>query len=193
MINSIKKEKTEDLMMLSREMRRAVRHELDSAKKQAERILNAPIKKPAASDIERFQKQLGELKTLIALNPNPSRAKQQLTDFAASVTDAYLADMLRDEFGTLCIPIVAKSGGSDGARMQMELSDTYAGLKERFVTDEQKEARGIMESIEMLSESTVFKSIVVDTVKVDLGLEAARYINTPDDWFTMKAAKEAGA
>jgi hypothetical protein len=89
---------------------------------------------------------------------------------------------------------VAKSSGSEGGRTQLELSDLYTSLRERFVTPEQQEAREILHTAELLSERNVFSPVVIDAVKADLGVEAAVFVNKPDEYLEkMKAATEAGA
>jgi predicted HD phosphohydrolase len=191
LIKELKKDKEQELIDLAKMMKKGIREELASAKMKAEKIINAPMKKPNDATIERFRKQLGELKTTIALTPNPARAKQALMEFTGGIEDPYLAEMVREDFGNLIVPIVSGMGGQERGRAQLELQEVFRKLKDDYKSEEYRQAEEILQSAEALEKSDMFDSLVVQVVRTDLGSLAALSINNPDNYDEKKAYQES--
>lgn len=109
----------------------------------AEATIHAKAPQPDATKLERFEIAFRTLKTEIMLSTRPERAVERLTQFVERIDDAYLANVVREQYAEVVGPVIA-AAGSDGG-VKLALAKTFDQLKTRFETPEIAEARNIVE------------------------------------------------
>jgi hypothetical protein len=158
--------------------------ELAKAQKEADAIVFAALKKPDATKLERFEKDLRALKTELLLTHRADLAFRKLDEFVKRIDDAYLADMVREQFQDLAMPIIAVAGG-EAAKYRLQLAQTFDKLKGDFESEAVKEARQILETSKTLTEHARLFDPIVEQKAVELfGHEHGQFVNRTDEYFT---------
>ncbi|MGM7724375.1 hypothetical protein [Metabacillus sp. Hm71] len=189
-IREIKKDFEEDLMKLSQQIKKEYQGELSKAKAVAEKALDNPTKKPDEKAIAKYRQQVEELKTKVMLSLKPDSAKGLVEDFVKGINDPYFANEFRTEFASVITPILSNVGGPEAAQIKHALSGTYEKLSDGFLTDEQREAKEVIESVDHMMGSRVFNFSVIDSVNGAFGRSISEQVNDPDSYFEAKEKSE---
>jgi hypothetical protein len=164
---------------------------LKKAQQAAKEVLKTPIKKASDEEIQDFQKSLKDLKTTIMLSTNPKTSEAKLQAFVAEIKHPYLASLLRDEFPSVVGDIIS-SAGSEAQQYKMRLFDVFESLEKDFLTDEYREAQGVVQFTESeIASNRLFMGFAPDgmpslhmqSVIETFGNDIARYIDKTDQYF----------
>ncbi|HDR3895212.1 hypothetical protein [Bacillus sp. FSL W7-1334] len=177
----LQKEHGKKLMEFAKQVKNDFQAAVTKAKVSAERFLLENVDKesntkPSDTKVKLFEQGLSDLKIRIMLSTNPTRALERINQFVDSIDDAYLANQLRNQFAEL-IQCVGESGG---ATVKAELLKVYNKLETDFITEDQREAKQIINQADTLFGLSLFNSIVVDSVREFYGHNYADYINRPE-------------
>jgi len=183
LISDLKKEYKEELMKLAKQIKAEYQLELSKAKISAEKVLESPIKKPDENVIGKYREQVEELKTRVMLSLKPETAKDMVSEFVKGIDDPYLANEFKKEFATVITPIISNVHGAEGAKIKHALTETYDKLNKDFMTDEQREAKQIIESTGSMASAKVFNYTVLQSVSDSFGRDAAAIVNEPEKYF----------
>lgn len=155
---------------------------LRKAAAAADAVVFAAVKKPDDESLRRFQADLRALKTGVMLSPNADRSYERLAAFVADINDAYLANIVRDEFSDIAAGIVSSA---EGARLKPQLARMFDGLKSNHESDEIVEARGILEAAkEAEARPQLYTGgIVSDAAISTFGREYGAFIDNTDAYF----------
>lgn len=158
--------------------------ELAKAQKEADAVVFAALKKPDQTKLERFEKDLRALRTELLLTHRADLAFRKLDEFVKRIDDAYLADMVREQFQDLAMPIISVAGGGEAAKYRLQLAQTFDKLKSDFEPEAVKEARQILEMSKSSSESARLFNPIVEEKAVELfGREHGLFVNRTDEYF----------
>ena len=154
---------------------------LNDAKADAEKTLKTAIKKPNDDVVSEFQRDLKRFKTELMLANSFGVIEKKLDDFIkAKVNDAYLAQMVADEFPEIIGQALSVTSNVGFARKK--LSDVYERLNNDFLPDEAKEARAALDHVNAAVNSKLFPSIVEQAAQEIVGKEFAQYLNDTDSY-----------
>jgi hypothetical protein len=164
---------------------------LKKAQQAAMEILKTPIEKASNEEIHDFEKALKNLKTTIMLSTNPKTSEAKLNEFVSGIKHPYLASLLRDQFPSVVGDIIA-SAGSESQQYKMRLFDVYESLEKDFLTDEHREAQGIVQFTDSeIAGNRLFMGLAPDgmpslhmqSVIETFGNNIAKYIDNTDQYF----------
>jgi hypothetical protein len=189
----VQKELRAMLVDVVKELKQMYTSEVASARKQAEAILNRPKPKIDEKTAQQYREELAELKTHLALTPNPARAKQLLDEYFGKIDNAAKAEMVRAEFGTLVQPVLSRLGGDSALQANLQYRTLYDTLKTKFLTDEEREAQRALESVEALERSTLFPDLIYTDVRNLLGVRAMRILDDPDAFVEVEEKQNEGS
>lgn len=123
------------------------------------------------------------------LSLNSTRALELISEFAKGIDDAYLANLLRNQFTELISHVIQYVDVSEGARVKVDLLKIYYKLETDFITDEQNEARHIIDEADVMFGASLFNSIVIDSIREFYRHNFADYINKPDMYVYAEGTK----
>lgn len=158
---------------------------VQKAHKIADETVYASLKKPDATKLGRFESELRAFKTEILLTPSADSAARKLTEFVGRLDDAYLADLVREQFADIAGPIISAAGG-ESAKYKLQLSHTFQKLRSDFESPEVKEAREVLElATGMIENPSLYPGYIShDAVQGLVGKEYAQYLENTDAFFT---------
>lgn len=188
-IAQLRKEHGRELMKFAKQVKDEFQMEIIKAKGKAERFLDNPNKKPDEAILRKYERSLNDLKTRVLLSLRSDRAAEMVTQFAKGIEDPYIANQLREQFAEVITPILSKVDGADGAKIKANLTQLYDRLENDFITDEQHEAKEVIENADALFNTKLFNPTVIDNVKQTYDRRIADYINTPDTFFHLENAE----
>ncbi|MBO1579974.1 hypothetical protein [Bacillus sp. XF8] len=186
----LQKEHGKKLMEFAKQAKNDFQTAVTKARVSAERFLleNADKEsntKPSDTKVKLFEQGLSDLKIRTMLSPNSTRALELINQFVGSIDEAYFANHLRNQFAEL----IQCAGESGGATVKAELLKIYLKLETDFITDEQNEARQIIDKANVMFGASLFNSIVVDSVREFYRHNFADYINRPDMYVYAEGTK----
>ncbi|MFF8619386.1 hypothetical protein, partial [Streptomyces sp. NPDC015350] len=94
-IGLLKKDFQEELISLSKQVKRDYLYKLEQAKKEAEKVLINPVKKADEQTMSKYTQQVNELKAKVMLAIRPEAAVKLVTEFVDGITDPYVASQFR--------------------------------------------------------------------------------------------------
>jgi hypothetical protein len=188
-IAKLKKEHSRELMQFAKQVKDEYQMEVIRAKGKAERFLENPNKKPDDSTLKKYEHSLNDLKTRVLLSIRPDRAAEMVAEYAKGIEDPYIASQLREQFAEVITPIISQANGADGAKLKASLTDVYSKLESNFITDEQSEAKQVIEQADAMFSAKLFNPLVIDNIKDSYDRRTADYINTPDTYFHLEKAE----
>ncbi|MGQ8813083.1 hypothetical protein [Bacillus sp. NA_165.1] len=188
-IEELQKEHGQKLIEFAKQLKNEYQIEVIRAKGSAERFLEKPNNKPSDFKVQLFEQGFTDLKTRIMLSLNSTRAIELISEFVKGIDDAYLANQLRNQFTELISHVIQYVDVSEGARVKADLLKIYSKLETDFITDEQNEARQIIDEAEVMFGTNLFNSIVIDSVREFYRHNFADYINKPDMYVYAEGTK----
>ncbi|EKN66039.1 hypothetical protein BABA_17387 [Neobacillus bataviensis LMG 21833] len=181
-IAELKKQHGRQLMQFAKQAKDDYQTEVIRAKGKAERFLENPNKKPDDAAVKKYERGLAELKTRVLLSTRADRAAEMISEFAKGIEDPYIANQFRDQYAEVITPIIPQADGT----VKSNLSKLYDKLESDFITDEQREAKQIIEQADSMFSAKLFNPTVIDNVKDSYDRRVADYINTPDTFFHLE-------
>ncbi|MFD2615726.1 hypothetical protein, partial [Paenibacillus gansuensis] len=153
--------------------------------KEADAVVYAAATKPDATKLSRFEAELRDLKTQLMLTTSAQSGFAKLNGFIQRLDDPYLANLVREQYADIAMPIVSLAGGADSAKYRLQLSQAYDGLKSKFETDEVREAREILETAKSIEEDPKLypPGIVQEAATIAFGREQSVFMNNTDAYF----------
>lgn len=136
------------------------------------------LKKEKSWKMEKFERQLNDLKTEITLS-TPSRAMEKIEAFVNSVQDRELADRVRGEFKELIKPIVGHIEFED----KQALLELFDDTQRRILGEDGIAAKEIIESAKGLQQSDFVPLAVINSTNDTFGRKYAYYLKNPDAYF----------
>lgn len=167
-------------------LKQGFRANLALARKEAEKVINGKVKKPGDEQVERFKRELRKVKTALMLEIDGKKALKTLESFIDRIPGAHEARMVEDEFSELAAQVIESSGGDRSVKPH--LSRLFERVQNDFVGEEVKEAREIIERVEVLEEADLFKPLEAAAI-MDVVKDAAPPmfdVNKPEKLFEMK-------
>lgn len=171
---------------LMKELRR-IRDEYDQtvikARVAAETILNEKPTKPSPTAVSTFERKFNDFKMRLMLQTNAKTALRELKDFVEAQNDPYFAHQILTEFPALVQSILSVAG-RDSDEYKIQLRDVYNTIVDKSMTEEQKKAQSIYDSLEheldrpLMIEGGVEMNAIRDT----FGPQVARYANNPHQY-----------
>lgn len=171
---------------LMKELRR-IRDEYDQtvikARVAAENILNEKPTKPSPTAVSTFERKFNDFKMRLMLQTNAETALRELKDFVNAQNDPYFAYQILSEFPALVQSILG-AAGSDSATYKTKLRDVYDTIVSKSMTEEQKKAKSIYDSLEheldrpLMIEGGAEMNAIRDT----FGPQVAKYANNPHQY-----------
>lgn len=169
-----------ELIEWSKGLKGGFEQEMTRAKVKAESILEQPIKKPLDKEIAKFEKSLKQLKTEIMLIADPKKAKEAFESFARELKDPYYLDKVYEDYASIISPIVSEATGTERAKFKHDLLSLYSDIKERTLTDEQKEATKILNSADGYLQSNFYSPLVAQKVTELADKQYTDYLEKPN-------------
>ncbi|USK33063.1 hypothetical protein LIT25_21330 [Bacillus sp. F19] len=189
-IQSLKDDYKEDLLRLSKQIKDEYQGELNKAKATAEKLLDAPLKQPDEKTMTKYRAQVEELRTNVMLSLKPSSAKALVQDFVKSISDPFIASDFCSQFSSVITPIISSATGAEAGEIKLALSEVYGRLNSSFATDEQKEAKEVIEAVEGMMDARIFNFAVSDSVGQQFERGTFEQMNNPESYFEAKQAEE---
>ncbi|NJJ38397.1 hypothetical protein [Paenibacillus apii] len=193
----VKRKHAIEFLQKSHTMRQEYVANVQKAIREAEKVIYAPIKKPDATKLDRFEDAFKSLKTELLFATSQRTAYEKLRSFTEKIDDPYLAKRVRDDFAELTTTIISIPGdgtytkgvGAAAATMsaRQELGDMYDSLLKPFESDDLRGARDVLDTAQMLEEDPrVHRSYIVrDAAQESFGTEYSRYINDTESFFNL--------
>ena len=195
MINELKEKRGIEIMQQIAKRKQAYLRLLNQAKKQAEDTIYAKIKKPSDEQVERFNVDVKHVKTKLLLAKTGDEVKNILKSFiekieAAGEDRAYFATEFANQFDEI-ITTALNIDSSD--KMKHELKQMYERLYYELQTDDVKEAREVLDTVnELLKKPTLFVvgPLIEQNTNYLFGKLFTQYINEPEEFFNQPGYTE---
>lgn len=178
---------------------------VQKARKIADELVYASIKKPDQTKIDRFEASLRTFKTELMFVADQRHAYDKLNEFTRKIDDPYLANMFREQFGEISAHVLSTNGdnqllvegpggGGDKAVLPLKtlLGRMYSRLQDDFESPEVKEARQLLEeATDCIKNPRLFDlagdapdiSRVRRSAADEFGLIYGQFINDTDTFF----------
>ena len=179
----VKKQYKEALIKELRKIREEYDQAVIKARVAAETILNEKPEKPSPTAVSTFERKSNDFKMRLMLQTNAETALRELKDFVNAQNDPYFAYQILNEFPALVQSILG-AAGSDSATYKTKLRDVYDTIVSKSMTEEQKKAKSIYDSLEheldrpLMIEGGAEMTAIRDT----FGTQVARYANNPHQY-----------
>lgn len=195
MIGELKQKRGIEIMQLIGKRKQAYLWLLNKAKKQAEDVIYDKLKKPSEEKIERFNTDLKHVKTKLMLAKTGDEVKNILKSFIEKIEmsgndRAYFATEFANQFDEI-ITTALNIDSSD--KMKHELKQMYERLYYELQTDEIKEAREVLDTVnELLKKPTLFVvgPLIEQNTNYLFGKLFTHYINEPEEFFNQPGYTE---
>lgn len=163
--------------------------ELEQAKTKANAILDKTTKAPDDLTVQRFKRSLADLKTDLLLSSSPKVSAEKVANFADSVNDPFLAELLREEYPGL----ISSIGGGLTGPEKTALGGAVDSVRSRFITPEQQEALDCLELAQSMESTRVISFAVTQHMSEHFGQQAADRMNNPEQLEKALATNEGEA
>lgn len=180
---AIREQMAKELVKFAASTKKNIQVELEAAKKDAYKLLDQKPVKPDERTMQEFEQLLHDLRVKLSLAAGAARAKQYFDEFMREQVkdDAFKLSIVKERFPDIASPIMAKAAMTpDGASIQLGLQSFYDGLQRKIWTEDQQEAARAIETIENLSQSTLFNSIVMNDIRNEFGPNYTFYVQHPE-------------
>lgn len=170
------------------EQAKKMREEYDEAvikaKARAEMILNEAPSKPNGVDDKTFERELNELKMDLLLSTNPQTSFEKVEQFVKAQDNAYNAFKLKQEMPELVKSVLSIADKNDESKLKTELRRTVDSLNNKVMTDEQREAQRIYDTIGDQYGKELFlpSGLQMNVIQQSVGEKYAKYANRPQDY-----------
>jgi hypothetical protein len=174
---------------------RQLREEYDKAavkaRVTAEMLMNEAPQKPSTTTLASFEREFNALKTDLMLESRPDTALQKLKAFADAQTDAYLANQVLQDFPSI-VGSVLDAAGTDRAKYKLALKHTLDDIRNKSMSDEQKQAQEIYEQMgnEFGRDLFLQNGIEYNAIKEAFGSQFAQYSNRPQHYVLEEEKKQ---
>ncbi|TPE68952.1 hypothetical protein [Halalkalibacterium halodurans] len=158
------------LEMLAKE-KNEYRQAVVEAENNAKRELANPLKKPHDLDIAINDQTIQKIE-LDALFSRKSEVVRSISDYADKIDNPYFAEQLLGKLPTL----MDRLGPLESAEMA-KLKSAYHQLQDRALTEEKKEAKALLSSVENAFGRKLYNQLHEDVVASRAGVEFSRHLN----------------